>query len=163
MAEATAETHPHVQLLQDFYEAFSLRDGAAMAQAYHPDAFFSDPVFPDLDARGVGAMWQMLTERGKDLRIEFRDVTADDHNGRLTWEAWYTFEKTGRPVHNIVEAEFTFRDGLLLRHRDTFDFWRWSRQALGPIGVALGWTPLLQKRVQSMAATQLDRWRLRNG
>lgn len=158
-----SDRHPNAQLLYDFYEAFSERDGDAMAEAYHSDAAFSDPVFPDLDAVGVGAMWRMLTERGEDLEIEFRDVKADDHNGSVHWEAWYTFAATGRKVHNIVEATFTFRDGLILRHRDDFDFWRWSREALGIAGVVAGWTPMLQRRVQKMAGTQLNKWRLRKG
>lgn len=155
--------HPNERLLTDFYEAFSEGDGATMAASYHSSAFFSDPVFPDLDARGVGAMWQMLTERAPDLKVEFRDVQADDHNGSAHWEAWYTFAASGRKVHNIIDAEFTFREGKILRHTDTFDFWRWSREALGPAGLVLGWTPILKGRVRKMAGTQLNRWRLKNG
>jgi ketosteroid isomerase-like protein len=154
--------HPNEQLLHDFYSAFAEKDGPAMAGAYRDDAFFSDPVFPDLDANGVRAMWQMLCERGKDLHIEYAHVHADDSNGSVHWEAWYTFEATGRKVHNIIDATFTFRDGKILRHQDDFEFWRWSKEALGVPGYLLGWTPLLQGRVQKMAGTQLSRWRIRN-
>jgi ketosteroid isomerase-like protein len=132
-----------------------------MAKAYHDEAFFTDPVFPDLDANGVRAMWQMLCERADDLTVEHSRVWADDHNGGAHWEAWYTFQSTGRKVHNIIDATFTFRDGKILRHHDEFEFWRWSREALGAPGVLLGWTPLLKKRVQTMAGTQLARWRVR--
>lgn len=155
--------HPNERLLHDFYESFSDREGAAMAAAYHDEAFFSDPVFPDLDAAGVRAMWKMLCSRGKDLKIEFSQVSANDTHGSAHWEAWYTFEATGRKVHNIIDAEFTFRDGKILRHTDDFDFWRWSRHALGVPGVLLGWAPPLQNRVQTMAGTQLSRWRIRHG
>ena len=48
--------HPNAELLTGFYNAFAERDGAAMASAYHPDAQFSDPVFPDLRGPQVGAM-----------------------------------------------------------------------------------------------------------
>jgi len=58
-------------------------------------------------------------------------------------------------VHNIIDARFTFNDGLIASHRDTFDFWRWSRQALGPTGLMLGWTPLLRNKVRSRAASNL--------
>ncbi|MBA3630597.1 MAG: hypothetical protein H0W55_13180 [Actinobacteria bacterium] len=35
-------------------------------------------------------------------------------------------------VHNKIGVSFSFRDGLNIRHRDHFDFYRWSRMALGP-------------------------------
>ena len=59
-------------------------------------------------------------------------------------------------MHNIIEAQFTFQDGLIHTHRDTFDFWRWSRQALGPAGVLLGWTPMLHNKVRREARRGLD-------
>lgn len=100
-------------------------------------------------------MWQMLCERGKDLKIEFRDIEADDSAGQAHWEAWYTFSGTGRPVHNRIDARFDFRDGLIIRHRDTFDFWAWASQALGPTGRLLGWSGFVKNRVRSKAAASL--------
>ena len=154
--------HPNAQLLTDFYEAFDRHDGKAMAAAYHDDATFSDPVFPDLDAGGVRAMWQMLTSRSDDLRVEFSGIEADDTTGRAHWEAWYTFTTTGRKVHNIIDATFEFRDGKIVRHVDEFDFWRWSREALGLTGVLLGWTPIVRNKVQRTAGSQLEKWRAAN-
>ena len=141
--------------LKRFYEAFQQRDAATMAACYAPDVQFSDPVFPDLRGAQAGLMWRMLCERGKDLRLEFRDVRADDATGSVHWEAWYTFSATGRKVHNVIDATFTFRDGRIARHVDHFDLYRWSRQALGPAGLLLGWTPLLQNKVRAMAAKGL--------
>ena len=138
-----------------FYEAFQKRDAATMAACYAPDVQFSDPVFPDLRGPQAGLMWKMLCERGKDLRLEFRDVRADDLAGSAHWEAWYTFSTTGRPVHNVIDATFAFRDGRIVRHADRFDLYRWSRQALGPAGLLLGWSPLLQGKVRAMAAKGL--------
>lgn len=145
-----------ITLITAFYESFSKRDGGAMAAAYGPNATFSDPVFTDLKGPEVGAMWQMLCERGKDLRIEFRDVRAEGDGVRAHWEAWYSFSVTGRPVHNIIEAQFTFKDGLILSHRDEFDFWAWSQQALGPTGLFLGWTPIVRNKVRGQARKGLD-------
>ena len=48
-------------LIRRFYDAFAALDGAAMAACYHPQASFSDPVFPDLRGAEPGAMWRMLT------------------------------------------------------------------------------------------------------
>jgi len=147
--------HPNVELLQRFYLAFSHRDHAAMAQCYHPDAHFTDEVF-DLHGTRVPAMWRMLCTRGTDLRVEFGNLQADAARGSAHWEAWYSFSVTRRKVHNIIDAEFEFRDGLILRHVDRFDFYRWSRQALGLPGLLLGWTDKLRTKVKATAAKGLD-------
>ncbi len=146
-------------LLDRFYTAFAARDGATMAACYHPQAQFSDPAFPDLKGADPGRMWQMLTERGKDLVVEYKIESATESEGRVHWEARYTFSATGRKVHNVITGEFEFKDGLIYRHRDNFDFWRWSRQALGPMGLLLGWSPMLRKKVQGKAAQGLAAYR----
>ena len=150
--------HPHVQLIDRFYTAFARRDAEGMVACYHPEIEFSDPVFPDLHGDRARGMWQMLCERGKDLRIEFTQVAADDRQGQAHWEAWYTFSATGRQVHNRIDARFDFRDGRILRHDDLFSFWRWASQALGPVGIALGWTPLVKDKVRRQAAANLERY-----
>jgi ketosteroid isomerase-like protein len=148
--------HPNAELITRFYTAFGNRDASGMAACYHPEIEFSDEVFPDLKGPRAGAMWQMLCERGKDLKIEFRDIEADDSTGRAHWEAWYTFSATGRPVHNRVEARFEFLDGKIVRHHDSFDFRAWASQALGPVGKLLGWSSMLKKRVRSQAGESLE-------
>ena len=114
-------------------------------------------LFPDLDATHVRGMWRMLCERGADLQLEHSGIEADDTTGKAHWEARYTFSATGRKVHNIIDASFTFRDGKITSHKDAFDFWRWSRQALGFSGVLLGWTPLVQNKIRRVAGQQLER------
>lgn len=103
-------------------------------------------------------MWRMLCERGKDLRVEYSDVKVDGNVGSAHWEAWYTFSGTGRPVHNIIEARFTFAGGQIASHTDTFDLYRWSRQALGAKGLLLGWSPLVRNAIRSQAAKALARF-----
>lgn len=143
------------EVISRLYEAFAVRDHAAMARCYTPDARFSDPVFTDLRGTQVAKMWRMLCQRATDLRIICGDISADGNNGTAHWEAWYTYSATGRPVHNVIEATFTFRDGLIATHRDQFDLYRWTRQALGTTGVLLGWTPALQNAVRRKAAAAL--------
>jgi hypothetical protein len=126
-----------------------------MVAGYAPDVTFSDPVFPALRGDEARGMWRMLCARGKDLRLEFSAVEADDRTGSAHWEAWYTFTGTGRQVHNIIDASFTFSNGLITSHVDRFDLYRWSRQALGPIGMLLGWTPLVQNKIRGTAARAL--------
>jgi len=155
--------HPNAQLLTDFYSAFQRRDAQAMAACYHPDAEFSDPAFPGLRHARVTSMWTMLCERGKDLELTFRDVQADDRTGRAHWDARYTFGATGRKVLNRIDAEFEFRDGKIVRHHDSFDFYAWSRQALGLMGLLLGWTPLLKNKVRAQARGTLAKYMKERG
>jgi ketosteroid isomerase-like protein len=157
VAASVGVQHPNARLIESFYNAFARRDGRAMAACYAVNATFVDPVF-DLRGAEIGAMWTMLCERGADLRIDARDIAADDHAGCAHWEAWYTFSASGRPVHNEIDAAFTFSDGMIASHRDVFDLWRWSRMALGKKGVLLGWTPLVRKAIRKQARKSLDRW-----
>lgn len=145
-------------LITAFYSAFQRRDAEGMVACYAPDVRFSDPVFVTLIGEEARGMWRMLCARGKDLRIDFHDVQADDRHGTARWEAWYTFGATGRTVHNIIEARFSFANGLIATHTDTFSFYRWARQALGPTGLLLGWTPFLAHRVHTQAMASLHRF-----
>ena len=151
----------NTQLLERLYEAFDRRDGDAMAACYAPDARFNDPVFGDLSGEQAGAMWRMLTGRATDLGVELLEHRADESSGSAHWIARYTFTQTGRAVVNDVHAEFRFGGGLITEHIDRFSFWRWSRQALGTPGVALGWTPLLRRKVGANARAGLDAYMAR--
>lgn len=140
-------------LIGRLYTAFQQKDYKTMAECYHPEAYFRDEAF-ELAGKEIGAMWHMLCKRGKDMTLEFY---VTEKAGEITahWEPKYSFSQTGRFVHNIIDAEFEFKDGLILKHIDRFDFWSWSRQALGAPGLLLGWTPLLRNKVSKMAMGNL--------
>ena len=133
-----------------------------MASCYHPEVTFGDPVFPHLSGWKASAMWRMLCERGQDLVLEFRDVSADDKQGRVLWEAHYTFSKTGRKVHNRVRAQVKFQDGLIREHRDDFDLKKWMGMALGFKGRIAGLFQAGRGKVQETAALGLDRYISKN-
>lgn len=143
-----------MHVIQRLYDAFSRRDGDAMAACYAPDGHFRDPAFGGLTGAEAGQMWRMLTSRAEDLEVEL--VEWDEHSAH--WIARYTFTQTGRKVVNDVRARFETRDDLIVEHIDEFSFWKWSRQALGPAGLALGWTPLLRSRVRATARKGLDQF-----
>lgn len=150
--------HPHARLIHNFYTAFQNRDAAGMAACYHAEMIFSDPVFPHLEGARAIAMWRMFCARAEksNLRIEFSEVQADDAGGRAHWDAHYTFSQTGRAVLNRIDATFTFREGKIIRHTDTFDLWKWAGMALGLRGQLLGWTPLVQAAIRKSAARGLE-------
>jgi ketosteroid isomerase-like protein len=148
----------NVATIERFYEAFGRCDGAAMEACYAPDVHFRDPAFGDLHGPEAGAMWRMLTDNATDLEVELASRSADEHTGAANWIATYTF-RTGRRVRNDIDASFRFDEAALItEHIDSFDMWRWSRQALGPVGLVAGWTPILRSQIRRQARGQLERF-----
>jgi len=155
--------HPNQRLIERFYQAFKERDGRAMGACYHDQVHFSDPVFVDLHGEQARGMWRMLCERGKDLVVEASRIEANEERGIAHWDAFYTFSATGQKVHNVIDAEFRFQDGLIIDHRDRFDLYRWARQALGIKGLLLGWAPPVQNAVRKQAMKGLDAFLKKGG
>ena len=155
--------HPHAEVIEQFYRAFQQRDAGGMIACYHPDVTFADPVFRHLSSDQARAMWRMLTLRGKDLDVTWRDVVADDQTGSAHWTARYSFSQTGRKVENRVAARFQFRDGKIIDHQDTFDLWRWAGMALGIQGRLLGWTPFMRNAIHQRAMGGLEAFMRQQG
>lgn len=144
------------ELIEQFYTSFSKSDVAGMLSCYDDAIEFEDPAFGKLQGDQAKNMWRMLVKPG--LELTFRDVWIDGDNGGAHWEAKYVFSKTGRKVTNNIDATFEFRNGKIIKHKDVFDFWKWSRQALGLPGLLLGWSPFLRNKVRSQALTQLKKF-----
>jgi len=144
------------ELITKFYTAFQNKDWKQMQECYHEEIHFSDPVFPNLQGNRAKAMWHMLTEASTDLEISFSDINTHSEKGNCHWEAIYSFSKTGKKVHNKIEAEFIFKDGLIVKHRDRFSLWKWSKMALGLPGLLLGWTPFMKKKIRLIGENSLS-------
>jgi hypothetical protein len=65
------------------------------------------------------------------------------------WIASYNFSKNSQLL--IASAPFYFQDGLIIRHTDDFDIWKWSKQALGLTGYLFGWTGFMQNKIHTNA------------
>ena len=146
------------EIINRFYTAFNNRDFATMQNCYHDEAEFHDAVFQHLNSREVKAMWQMLLQSSKDIVVTYSEVAADVQKGSCRWDAVYTFSQTNRKVHNIIHANFEFKDGKIIKHNDHFDFWRWSKMALGLSGLLLGWTPFLKNKISTAARGKLQKF-----
>ncbi|MCW2883347.1 MAG: snoaL-like domain protein [Streptosporangiaceae bacterium] len=150
------------RVIATFYEAFGRGDPDTMAKCYHPDVVFSDPIFPELRGVQVMEMWRMLLERSAGIEVVASGLDGDDRCGQAHCAVRYTSRRTGRAMDNEIDAGFRFADGMIIEHKDHFDFWHWSRQALGMPGLLLGWTPSLQRKVQTAAVaglvTFMGRW-----
>ncbi len=120
--------------MQRLFSALNRHDHATMASCYHPNATFRDIAFDLRGQQQVHAMWRMIC--AGDIRATFEIVDADDTRSRVTLIAKYTFGKTarkgsGRPVRNVIDSQFHFRDGLILDHRDFCDARQWAAMAIG--------------------------------
>lgn len=152
------------QLIERFYKAFADLDADTMVSCYAENAVFADEVFTLNGRHEIGGMWRMLGEavktKGRDVwKLDYSGIRVDGNRGVAHWEPHYRFSATGRMVHNIIDAEFTFENGLIVAHKDRFDFNRWAKQALGPMPVLLlGWTPLLRNKVRKTAGENLKRF-----
>lgn len=130
-------------IITKFYTAFSNLDAEAMASCYHDDIEFEDPGFGKLKGEHAKNMWRMLCQTAQDITVTFDSVTENSAH----WEAIYSFSQTGRRVHNIIDAKFEFKDGLIIKHTDDFDLHNWAKQALGFKGLVLGKTSFFQKKL----------------
>lgn len=150
----------NVDVVRRFYAAFANKDAEGMAACYADDVHFSDQAFPDLNGSEAGDMWRMLCGRSKDLVVEVSNIRVDGDKVLAHWDATYSFGPAQRKVINRIDATFRFNEaGLIVDHVDWFDFWKWSRQALGLPGLLLGWSPMLKKTVHAQAAKGLREFR----
>ena len=149
-------------LIQNFYKAFQAKDYKTMQESYTSDAIFNDEVFSNLSGTEAGKMWEMLIKNGKDLELKFEILSSEDEYVNARWIAKYTFSKTGRLVINDIKAFFKIEDGKIIEHTDSFDFYKWARQAFGLTGLLIGWTPFFKNKVQKTAMGSLAKFLERN-
>ncbi|MBK6365846.1 MAG: nuclear transport factor 2 family protein [Polaromonas sp.] len=162
----TSITERNAQTINRFYNAFSTLDAEMMATCYADNVQFQDEVFSLSGKNDTVNMWRMLCaatisnpEALKAWKLTFNDVKTAANIGQAHWEAHYLFSKTGRNVVNKIDAVFTFNElGQIIIHRDSFDFWAWSRQALGLPGLLLGWTPFMRDKVKATATQGLAKF-----
>ena len=148
--------NPMKSLIETFYTAFQNKDAETMVSCYHDEIIFCDPAFGELKGEDAKSMWRMLCRNSKDLKIEFSDISASLKKGAVHWEAWYTFSKTGREVHNIVDAEFEFKNSKIIKHTDTFNLHKWASQAMGLKGKLFGGTNFFKNKLQKQTNKLLN-------
>jgi ketosteroid isomerase-like protein len=138
-------------IIENFYQAFAELDAEKMTNCYHNDISFYDPAFGLLKGEKAKNMWRMLchNQKGKNFIVKASQIKYDSKNkiGTAHWEAHYIFSQTGKNVHNIIDAEFEFKDGKIIKHIDKFNLHKWAKQALGFKGVLLGGTNFFKKKL----------------
>ncbi len=148
------------ELIHKFYTAFSNLDAKTMVSCYHDDIVFTDPAFGTLHGNRAKNMWCMLCEsqKGKDFIVTYSDIFVSENDGKAKWEAQYTFSKTGRKVHNKINAKFEFKDGFIVKHTDEFNLHEWAKQALGFKGLIIGGTRYFKLKLQQQTNALLNKF-----
>ncbi len=149
-------------MIEQFYTAFQKLDAEEMVKHYHSEVEFEDPAFGKLKGEEVKNMWRMLCKSGKELKITFSNIQFNTEKGSANWEAKYIFNKTGRSVHNKIRAEFKFKDGKIIKHKDIFNLHKWAYQAFGLKGILLGWTPHFKSKLNKETSKLLNIYERRN-
>jgi len=143
-------------LIKQFYTALQNLNAEKMIDCYHTEIEFEDPAFGKLKGDKAKNMWRMLCKNSEDLEINFSNIQTDNNKGKVRWEAHYTFRQTGREVRNIIDAEFEFKDGKIIKHTDYFDLHKWAKQALGIKGCLLGGTSFFKNKLNRQTKKLLE-------
>ena len=149
----------NTELITHFYTSFAKGDAEGMISCYDNAIQFKDPAFGALKGEDAKNMWRMLLSRNKgNIHLTFSNVKADEKTGSANWVAEYVFSATGRKVINVISAEFEFANGKIIKHTDTFDIYKWAKQAFGLKGYLLGWTGYMQHKIQQQANASLKKY-----
>jgi ketosteroid isomerase-like protein len=145
-------------IITKFYDAFANRDAETMVALYDDDVTFQDPAFGVLKGEHAKNMWRMLldTPKSDDFKIIASNISETEDSGTAHWEAFYNFGKQQRKVHNKIDASFILKDGKIVQHIDSFDVYRWSKQAFGTTGLLLGWTPYFKNKLRNHVLKSLS-------
>lgn len=144
--------HPNEQLLRSLFQAIDAHKVNDVVDCYTENATFEDIAFRLENKKQIRAMWEMLfkpevNDRRCDLRVEVKEVTADDAAGRAAIVDSYTYRDKLRPVINRIESTFQFRDGKISKHIDKCDAICWARQAIGGFeGFIAGHVEFIRRR-----------------
>ena len=143
--------------IEKFYKAFSNLDAETMASCYHNEIVFQDPAFGLLEGEQARNMWRMLcsSQTKETFTVDFNTISVNGNFGFAHWEAHYLFSKTGRKVHNKIDARFEFKEGLIVKHTDDFNLHAWAKQALGFKGILLGGTKFFQRKLNAQTHAML--------
>lgn len=136
----------------------SIANGAIskIDECYSPTVKFYDPIFGSLNNNEVPKMWEMLIKRNQgEIKIEYTILKSDNYTASVQWIAKYTFGKKQRKITNVVQSNLYLKDGLIIKQKDDFNIWTWSKQAFGWSGYLLGWTGYMQQKIQEKALVSL--------
>ncbi|WP_347814833.1 nuclear transport factor 2 family protein [Aequorivita marisscotiae] len=150
-------SHTKLNIIENFYQAFADLDAERMVAFYHNEITFEDPAFGKIQGEKAKNMWRMLckSQQNKRFQVIATNIVCTSESGKAHWEAFYTFSSTGRKIHNKIDATFKLKDGKIINHKDSFNLYNWSKQALGFKGFLIGWTPFFKNKLRNQTQSLL--------
>lgn len=155
------------QALERFFDAMQRCDTEALRTSYHPALRFDDPLISTTSVGDrldwCGMLWSPRDADGQRIwQLELEEVRTRGALATARWNLRYRYTPTKRLIDQALHSHFSFdADGRITTQRDSFDFWRWSRQAHGLLGLLLGWTPLMWDQAREQARASLEDHRRR--
>ena len=127
------------------------RDGGLL----RPDAHFNDPVFGDLTGEEAGAMWRMLTGRATTSASSCASTRPTSRPAPRTGSR---ATRSPRPAcrRQRRAGRVPIRRRADHRAHRPLQLLALVAPGAGPSGTALGWTPLLRRKVGANARAGLD-------
>jgi ketosteroid isomerase-like protein len=139
---------PTARVAREFYDAFCVGEIATLERLYAPDVTFHDEIFTFANRADTIGMWRVLLTQGG--RFSYELLGVEGEVATVRWLADYRL--FGRPIHNVITARLTIRDGRIVDHLDSFSWAKWSRQAF-PLGPIPTWGPIERAIKHVMRAT----------
>lgn len=143
------------EIMISFYEAFTNGDFETMNSFYHKDVVFNDEIFHDLNYEQVTSMWKMLLDGNENMSVIFNAVDNEDEF-MINWVADYTFGAKKRKVHNDCFSQMEIKDNKIIKHKDSFHFDVWAKQAIGLAGFFFGNAKWFRRKVSKSAIEKLE-------
>jgi uncharacterized protein len=151
-----APMHPHEALVRRFFDRLAAGDAEGAAACYHPEVFYSDPLFPRLRGSLAADLWRMRLRDLPAAAIRLEEASGGAQGVLARWTLEYTAR--GRRVAVPVRSMFALREGRISRHYDHFSLWRWAAGAEGTRGAVLGWFGPWRWAVRQRFARALERF-----
>lgn len=126
---------------EEFFRDIKRGSSEKVVAAYLPDAVLDNPVIGHVAGDDIRHLWTTFLHRTREHRLEFTLTSVVGTKVLVDWTTQHEFFETGRPIALSGTSELTFADGHIKLHRDTFDWRKWLRQALGPSGLILSYLP----------------------
>ena len=131
---------PRITQLLSFYNALSANNMQTLADIYHPEVVFIDPVH---EIHGRAALAQYFSHAYARLQhCEFVGLDSMEQNeqGFLSWRMQFCHPAIGNGKRISVEgcSVLRWQDGLIIYHRDYYDLNEMVYQHLPVIGWLTG-------------------------
>jgi ketosteroid isomerase-like protein len=133
-APAPAPSGPAVDVVSNFYKAFSTSDFSTMEQLYSPDVHWKDTIFSADNRSQLMGIWRFELNPSVGGKITYQITGADapDAQGNtvvhVQWRDVYKF--LGNPIDHSIDASLTVdKDGKIVNHVETYSWEQWADQA----------------------------------